>query len=79
MIVCGDMVTRCKPDPEPYRRALELLGVAPEHAIVVEDSPAGAAAGRAAGCHVIAYGGCSLERDVPAADETIGSFVGLEL
>lgn len=79
VVVCGDMVARCKPDPEPYRRALELLGVAPEHAIVVEDSPIGAAAGRAAGCHVIVYGGCSLDRDVPAADEAIDSFVGLEL
>lgn len=79
VVVCGDMVARCKPDPEPYRRALELLGVAPEHAIVVEDSPTGAAAGRAAGCHVIVYGGCSLDRDVPAADEAIDSFVGLEL
>lgn len=79
VVVCGDMVARCKPDPEPYRRALELLGVAPEHAIVVEDSPTGAAAGRAAGCHVIVYRGCSLDRDVPAADEEIDSFVGLEL
>lgn len=79
VIVCGDMVGRRKPDPEPYLRALELLGVEPSHAVVVEDSPTGIAAGRAAGCHVIAYRGCSLAKDVSAADEVIDSFVGLEL
>ena len=29
VVVCGDMVTRRKPDPEPYLRAAQLLGLAP--------------------------------------------------
>ena len=44
-----------KPDPEPYQRAAWLLRVAPEEAIVVEDSPTGARAGIAAGMRVLAW------------------------
>ena len=79
VIVCGDMVARRKPNPDPYLRALELLGVSAEHAVVVEDSPTGIAAGHAAGCYVIAYDGCSLVQDVSAADEVVSSYVGLSL
>ena len=46
-------VNRGKPDPEGYLLGARRLGVAPEHCIVVEDSPLGAAAGRAAGMKVI--------------------------
>ncbi|MGH8963860.1 MAG: HAD family hydrolase, partial [Actinomycetes bacterium] len=37
--VCGDEVPRGKPDPDPYLRAAELLGVAPQGCLAVEDSP----------------------------------------
>jgi len=37
-----------KPAPDVYLAAAELLGVAPEHAVVVEDSPTGARAAQAA-------------------------------
>lgn len=79
VVVCGDMVSRRKPDPEPYQRAMELLGVEAAHTVVVEDSATGIAAARAAGCHVIAYGRCMLGQDQSAADEIIGSFEGLSL
>ncbi|MFC9789195.1 HAD family hydrolase [Rhodococcus sp. NPDC127528] len=51
--VCGDEVAAGKPDPAPYLRAAELLGVDPEHCLAVEDSPTGAAAAEAAGCAVL--------------------------
>lgn len=44
-----------KPAPEPYLRAAWLLGVAAADCIVVEDSPAGAMAGLAAGMTVVAW------------------------
>ena len=47
--VCGDEVRRAKPDPDPYLRAAELLGVAPAECLVIEDSPTGARAAAAAG------------------------------
>lgn len=43
-----------KPDPEIYRTAAERFGVEPEALLVLEDSPAGVAAARAAGAYVIA-------------------------
>lgn len=52
--VTADMVTFGKPHPEPYRRGAALLGLEPAACLVVEDAPAGVAAGKAAGCQVMA-------------------------
>lgn len=52
--VCGEDVSRTKPDPQPYLRAAVLLGAEPEGCVVLEDSPSGIASGLAAGCAVIA-------------------------
>ncbi len=52
-VVSGDEVRLGKPDPEPYLRAVELLGVDAERCVAIEDSPPGAAAAAAAGCHVV--------------------------
>ncbi|WP_420751417.1 HAD family hydrolase [Rhodococcus sp. O3] len=51
--VCGDEVPAGKPDPAPYLRAAELLGLDPAQCLAVEDSPTGAAAADAAGCTVL--------------------------
>ncbi|UEM02596.1 HAD family phosphatase [Skermanella rosea] len=50
-----DDVTRGKPDPEPYLRAAERLGVPPDACVAVEDSPIGARAAKAAGMITIAW------------------------
>lgn len=52
-IISGDQVKRGKPDPEPYRRGAELLGVQPQDCLVLEDAPSGVRAGVAAGCRVL--------------------------
>jgi HAD superfamily hydrolase (TIGR01509 family) len=52
--VCGEDVRHSKPHPEPYLRAAALLGQPPGGCVVLEDSPAGIASARAAGCPVIA-------------------------
>ncbi len=51
--VAGDEVTRGKPAPEPYLTAASRLGVSAQRCVVLEDSPAGVAAGEAAGCAVV--------------------------
>lgn len=51
--VDGSQVRRPKPFPDIYLKAAELLKVSPEHCVVFEDSPTGAAAGIAAGMRVI--------------------------
>ncbi len=49
LVISGDDVSRGKPDPEPYRLALERAGVDSGLSIAVEDSLQGATAARAAG------------------------------
>jgi HAD superfamily hydrolase (TIGR01509 family) len=51
--VCGEHVAAKKPHPEVYERALRALGIAPERALALEDSPAGLAAARAARVPVV--------------------------
>lgn len=46
-----------KPAPDLYLYAAQKLGIAPVDCIVVEDSPTGIAAGKAAGMYVIGYAG----------------------
>lgn len=48
-VLCGDMVTKAKPDPEIYEKACSLLHVLPEEAVALEDSPNGIRAAFAAG------------------------------
>jgi HAD superfamily hydrolase (TIGR01509 family) len=43
----------CKPDPSPYLRAMEKLGVKAEQACAVEDSETGIIAAKAAGMYAI--------------------------
>jgi beta-phosphoglucomutase len=50
-VVGGGDVSRLKPDPEPYLLAATRLGV--DTALVLEDSAAGIASGRAAGFEVL--------------------------
>jgi HAD superfamily hydrolase (TIGR01509 family) len=74
--VCGDEVPHGKPDPDPYLRAAELLGVAPEACLAVEDSPTGATAAERAGCAVLVVP-CDVA--VPAGPRRVhrGSLLGL--
>ncbi len=48
-IVCGEDVSKKKPDPEAYQLALQQLGLTPGAVVAVEDSPGGLSAAQAAG------------------------------
>ena len=52
--VSGDMVTRCKPDPEIYLTAAVRLGLPAGECLVFEDAKAGIEAARRAGMKVVA-------------------------
>ena len=65
VVVCGDEVARAKPDPEPYRLAAELLGVAIEDCVAIEDSPTGVASAKASGAAVLAV---PAELELPPTD-----------
>jgi len=66
--ITGDVVTHGKPHPEPYMRGAALLGATPEDCVVVEDAPAGVAAGKAAGCKVLAVLTTHAPETLTAAD-----------
>ena len=63
VIVCIDDVANGKPDPEPYRTALQRLAVGPARAIAVEDTLTGRRSAEAAGLRVVMFG----KRDVTSA------------
>ena len=48
-IIGNDEVSKSKPDPEIYFRTFEIMGIAPEEALIVEDAPHGIAAAKASG------------------------------
>ena len=52
-VVDGHQAVHPKPHPDIYLRAAALLEVAPANCIVIEDSPTGVAAAKAAGMRVI--------------------------
>ena len=54
IIFAAEDVPSSKPSPDGYRAAMRELGLLPHQCVVIEDSVAGIAAGRAAGCLVIA-------------------------
>jgi HAD superfamily hydrolase (TIGR01509 family) len=53
VVVAAEDVARSKPAPDGYLKAATALGIAPGECLVIEDSQAGIAAGRAAGCVVV--------------------------
>jgi mannitol-1-/sugar-/sorbitol-6-phosphatase len=64
VVVTGDDVSTGKPAPDGYLKAAAALGVANSAFVVVEDSPAGVEAGRAAGAsRVLGVGALALSTE----------------
>ena len=53
VIIAGDDAVRPKPFPDPYLQACEALGVTPDEAVAIEDSPNGLRSAVASGAAVI--------------------------
>jgi sugar-phosphatase len=71
VFVTADDVTTGKPEPHCYLLAAQSLGVEPRHCVVLEDSPAGIRAGKAAGAMVIAVSVNSADHDLSQADYVV--------
>lgn len=80
-IICGDMVSHAKPDPEIFLRGAEELGVKPENCLVLEDSKQGILAAKNAGMHRCFIPDtiipdeimkAAIEFEVPSLHEVIG-------
>ena len=70
-VVLSDEVGPVKPDPAPYRAALDRLGVAPEEALAFEDSTSGIAS--SVGVGILTVGIASTQ--APATLEDAGAFM----
>lgn len=55
LIVTGEDFVESKPNPAIYFHVLKTLDIAADQALVIEDSPSGIRAGKAAGIPVLAY------------------------
>jgi HAD superfamily hydrolase (TIGR01509 family) len=73
-VVLSEEVGPVKPDPAPYKAALEKLGVTPEEALAFEDSTSGIASSVAAGIPTV--GMVSTQR--PGTLEEAGAFMVAE-
>ncbi len=79
-VVSSDECARGKPDPDVYLAIMNRMGLRPEATVVVEDSPAGILAGKAAGAKAIAVPGGYTAPDNEAllvADAVIDSLHSL--
>ena len=73
VFVDGDDVAEGKPSPEGYLKAAALLGVRSAGCLVVEDTPAGVRAGKAAGMTVLAIASTHRVDELSDADEVVPS------
>ncbi len=68
VLVDGEDVSRGKPSPQGYLLAAERLDIEPSACLVVEDAPAGIAAGKAAGMTVLALATTHALTELGSAD-----------
>jgi HAD superfamily hydrolase (TIGR01509 family) len=74
IVLASEDYVRGKPAPDGYLAAAARLGAAPADCLVIEDSAAGIAAGRAAGMTVVAVrAGNFLGQDQSAAHEVVAT------
>jgi HAD superfamily hydrolase (TIGR01509 family) len=77
---CSDHVERVKPDPALYRIALHGLGLRPEEAIALEDSPNGILAAKRAGLFCVAIpNAATRDLRLDAADLCLASLSDVSL
>jgi len=73
----ADCISAGKPNPAPFLAGAALLGYAPQDCVVLEDSPSGVTAGRAAGCMVVATPFSHPIRALAAAHYVVKDLTGV--
>jgi sugar-phosphatase len=71
ILITSDRTERGKPHPDPYLAAAAALGADPAECLVIEDAPAGVAAGRAAGMTVWAVTTTHTADELSQADRVL--------
>ena len=78
-IVCGRDVSESKPSPQICLTAAERLGLTPGDCLVIEDSPLGVKAARAAGMRCLAVASTRPPQELEEADRVVDSLENLDL
>jgi len=78
-IVSGHEVAESKPDSQIYLSAAEKLGAQPENCVVIEDSPLGIKAAKAAGMRCLAVANTHPKKDLKGADKVVNSLEDMDL
>ncbi|MEW5800464.1 MAG: HAD family phosphatase [bacterium] len=73
VIITGDSVSRGKPAPDPYLRAIESLNLKADEAIVIENAPYGIQSAKEAGMLCIAVATSLPKEYLRQADFVLGS------
>lgn len=73
VLVSADDISRGKPSPDGYLLAAQRLGFSSRDCVVLEDTPAGIAAGRAAGAMVLALTTTFPDDELRAAHAIVSS------
>ncbi|HZR32076.1 MAG TPA: HAD family hydrolase [Terriglobales bacterium] len=77
VLVTADDVQNGKPHPEPYLKGAQLLAVAPEECLVIEDAPAGIQSAHTSGMYVIAVSTTYPVGALSAADAIVNDLSGI--
>ncbi|WP_375749079.1 HAD-IA family hydrolase [Vibrio sp. HN007] len=76
-LITSDLITKGKPDPEPFLLGAGRIGIDAKECLVFEDSPAGAKAGISAGSKVIGVMSHLSESDLNMTHSNIKTMTGL--
>jgi beta-phosphoglucomutase family hydrolase len=79
VLVCGEDVTRGKPDPEVFLLAAARLGAPPARCVVFEDAHVGIEAGRKAGMRVVGVATTHAAETLRGADLVVSRLSDLRL
>ncbi|WP_407354820.1 HAD family hydrolase [Methanolobus sp. WCC5] len=77
-VVCGEDVHYGKPYPEPYLKALEMLGIAKNECIVIENAPMGVESAKKAGLYCVGVPTYVPSYKLSAADIVLKNHASLQ-
>ncbi|PYX75173.1 MAG: phosphatase [Acidobacteria bacterium] len=79
VLISADDVVEGKPNPEPYLKGAQRLGVDPSECVVIEDAPAGILAAHAGGMKVIALASTYPVADLREAEAVVQSLTQIHV
>ncbi len=79
VLICGDEIEAGKPAPDGYLLAARRLGTEAGDCVVIEDSPVGLEAGKAAGMRVIAVASTHAADELRGADAVVEKLAQIDI